>query len=100
MSHMNNDDQNKEDEAANRAKKIKGFYRSLMFFVLVNLFLLINYLLPPGYNNGYFWFLIIWAFFLIYQALNFWIFNGTSERQNIKKIQSNDLNKQSSKNDK
>ncbi len=72
-------------DQANKIRLRKLFYRSLVLFVMVNLFILINAYMP-GENHGFIWLMILWFFFIVYQGFRSFTNTGSlSEEEDFRK---------------
>ncbi len=64
------DENEKEQRARQRARKIRNFYSSLLTFLLVNVLLLIINLIANPHHLWFYWVTVIWGAVLVVQGFN------------------------------
>jgi len=64
------DENERYKKAQARVRRIRGFYSSVITFVLVNLLLLIINLITNPHRLWFWWVTVIWGIVLIIQAIN------------------------------
>ena len=66
--------QNEEEKQFQRAqahvRRVRGFYSSVITYILVNLLLLVINLISDPQSLWFYWVTIIWGIVLIFQAFN------------------------------
>jgi len=68
------DDRAKYERARKRVKELKGFYRHLAVYLLVNAFLLVINLVTSPYELWFYWPLLGWGIAVLIQAAS--VFGG------------------------
>lgn len=73
---MENYDDNNYKKAKKRLHAVKGFYRDLISYIAVNIFLfIINLVFSPG-NWWFLWVLLFWGIAIIWHFLGVFVFKN------------------------
>lgn len=67
---MSDNDEELYKRAKVRVRRVRGFYSSLITYILINLLLLAINLVTSPRNLWFYWVTIIWGVVLLVQALN------------------------------
>jgi len=81
----------KYEEAKERVKELKGFYRNLITYVAVNIFLIVINLITSPDNLWFYWVTIFWGIGIVLHTSKVFILKGKFlgkewEEKKIKKI--------------